>query len=120
MELTGRSKDDVIVALHDCDNDSTRAINMLLEGENDQGEWQETGKRRKRNQPAVKSEQMNSTDKSDKPEKHKDREDSGPPRRGRQPPRMSQHKDDEWSDSGPPRKSGQPPRFARKYFCKVY
>ena len=36
MDLTGRSNDEVIVALHDCDNDTNRAVNMLLEGENDQ------------------------------------------------------------------------------------
>ena len=36
MELTGRDSDDVIVALHDCDQDPNRAINMLLEGEDHQ------------------------------------------------------------------------------------
>ena len=29
-------EEEVIVALHDCDNDTNRAINMLLEGGNDQ------------------------------------------------------------------------------------
>lgn len=36
MELTGKSSDEASVALHDCDNDPNRAVNMLLEGESDQ------------------------------------------------------------------------------------
>ena len=36
MEYAGRSADVAIVALHDCDHDPNRAINMLLEGEDDQ------------------------------------------------------------------------------------
>ena len=36
MDVTGREEEEVIVALHDCDNDTNRAINMLLEGGNDQ------------------------------------------------------------------------------------
>lgn len=36
MELTGRSSDDAIVALHDCDEDPNRAVDMLLEGEDQQ------------------------------------------------------------------------------------
>ena len=36
MDVTGREEEEVIVALHDCDYDTNRAINMLLEGGNDQ------------------------------------------------------------------------------------
>lgn len=36
MELTGKSSDEVIVALHDCDHDVTKAVNMLHEGAQDQ------------------------------------------------------------------------------------
>ena len=36
MELTGRGADAAVVALHDCDQDPNRAINMLLEGEDHQ------------------------------------------------------------------------------------
>ena len=36
MDVTGREEEEVIVALHDCDNDTNRAIMMLLEGGNDQ------------------------------------------------------------------------------------
>ncbi|KAG1668549.1 Protein lingerer [Nymphon striatum] len=50
MELTGKSSDDVIVALHDCDNDVQKAVNMLLEGSQDQGEWELSGKKKKNRQ----------------------------------------------------------------------
>lgn len=36
IDVTGRTMDEALVALHDCDNDPNRAINMLLEGEADQ------------------------------------------------------------------------------------
>ena len=36
VDVTGREEEEAIVALHDCDNDPNRAINMLLEGGNDQ------------------------------------------------------------------------------------
>ena len=35
MELTGKSYDAVTVALYDCDNDTNKAVNFLLE-QNDQ------------------------------------------------------------------------------------
>ena len=35
-EVTGQSQDEVIVALHDCDNNTHTAINMLIEGIADQ------------------------------------------------------------------------------------
>lgn len=35
MEVTGKSQDECIVALHDCNGDVNRAINILLEGSSD-------------------------------------------------------------------------------------
>ncbi|XP_015679530.1 ubiquitin-associated protein 2-like, partial [Protobothrops mucrosquamatus] len=35
MEVTGKNQDDCIVALHDCNGDVNRAINLLLEGSSD-------------------------------------------------------------------------------------
>jgi NACalpha-BTF3-like transcription factor len=32
MDATRKSEDEVCTALHDCDNDLDRAVNMLLEG----------------------------------------------------------------------------------------
>uniref|UniRef100_T1JFU6 UBA domain-containing protein n=1 Tax=Strigamia maritima TaxID=126957 RepID=T1JFU6_STRMM len=50
VELTGKSKDEAIVALHDCDNDPHRAIDMLLEGKVAQGEWETSTKKKKNRQ----------------------------------------------------------------------
>ena len=33
VQLTGKTKDEAEIALYDCDYDPTRAINMLLEGD---------------------------------------------------------------------------------------
>lgn len=35
MEVTGKNQDECIVALHDCNGDVNRAINILLEGNSD-------------------------------------------------------------------------------------
>lgn len=35
MEVTGKNQDECIVALHDCNGDMNRAINILLEGSSD-------------------------------------------------------------------------------------
>lgn len=93
VELTGRSKDEVIVALHDCDNDANRAINHLLEGD-DQGEWKETSSKRKKRQPAatkpVEDVSPERREKStDGRRERDDRYDGAPSRRGRQPPRLA-------------------------------
>jgi hypothetical protein len=49
MELTGSSRDDAVVALHDCDNDTNKAIDMILELEGDSldSQWMSTGKKKK-------------------------------------------------------------------------
>ncbi|XP_062399553.1 ubiquitin-associated protein 2-like isoform X1 [Sardina pilchardus] len=46
VEVTGRSQDECMVALHDCNEDVNRAINLLLEGVTDQSSWETVGKRR--------------------------------------------------------------------------
>lgn len=35
MEVTGKNQDECIVALHDCNGDVNKAINILLEGNSD-------------------------------------------------------------------------------------
>ena len=48
VELTGSSRDEAVVALHDCDNDTAKAINMILEGESGaDSQWRSTGKKKK-------------------------------------------------------------------------
>ncbi|KAL5005522.1 hypothetical protein ScPMuIL_018978 [Solemya velum] len=102
-ELTNRSSDEVQIALHDCENDTERAVNYLLEKESDQGEWRETGKKKKRPTPTpttVQKTEITSNhidEKTDKREKSPDRDQKDRPefssRRGRRndsrPPRLS-------------------------------
>uniref|UniRef100_A0A670YVH0 UBA domain-containing protein n=1 Tax=Pseudonaja textilis TaxID=8673 RepID=A0A670YVH0_PSETE len=47
MEVTGKNQDDCIVALHDCNGDVNRAINLLLEGSSDTTSWETVGVKKK-------------------------------------------------------------------------
>ncbi|NWX31953.1 UBAP2 protein, partial [Notiomystis cincta] len=47
MEVTGKIQDECIVALHDCNGDVNRAINILLEGSSDTTSWETVGGRKK-------------------------------------------------------------------------
>ncbi|XP_046403980.1 protein lingerer isoform X6 [Ischnura elegans] len=54
MDATRKTEDEVCTALHDCDNDPDRAVNMLLEGMGT-GEWEMSGKKKKNRQPGSSS-----------------------------------------------------------------
>ncbi|XP_060055266.1 ubiquitin-associated protein 2 isoform X2 [Erinaceus europaeus] len=47
MEVTGKNQDDCIVALHDCNGDVNKAINILLEGSSDTTSWETVGGKKK-------------------------------------------------------------------------
>ncbi|XP_053304480.1 ubiquitin-associated protein 2 isoform X2 [Spea bombifrons] len=47
MEVTGKNQDECIVALHDCNSDVHRAINILLEGNSDTTSWETVGGKKK-------------------------------------------------------------------------
>ncbi|XP_075439140.1 ubiquitin-associated protein 2 isoform X8 [Ascaphus truei] len=47
MEVTGKNQDECIVALHDCNGDVNRAINILLEGNSDTTSWETVGGKKK-------------------------------------------------------------------------
>lgn len=47
VELTGASREDAAVALYDCDNDMPKAIEMILDGESLDSEWQSTGRKKR-------------------------------------------------------------------------
>ncbi|XP_040977289.1 LOW QUALITY PROTEIN: ubiquitin-associated protein 2-like [Aquila chrysaetos chrysaetos] len=47
MEVTGKNQDECIVALHDCNGDVNRAINILLEGISDTTSWETVGGKKK-------------------------------------------------------------------------
>lgn len=71
VELTGASRDDAAVALYDCDNDMAKAIDMILDGDSLDSEWQSTGRKKKTkaltaSQPVAES-LTNGGKKSDKP-----------------------------------------------------
>lgn len=71
IELTGASRDDAAVALYDCDNDTAKAVEMILDGDSLDSEWQSTGRKKKTkaqiaSQPATES-LTNGSKKSDKP-----------------------------------------------------
>ncbi|XP_069482956.1 ubiquitin-associated protein 2 isoform X3 [Ambystoma mexicanum] len=47
MEVTGKNQDECMVALHDCNGDVHRAINILLEGNSDTTSWETVGGKKK-------------------------------------------------------------------------
>ncbi|XP_034727746.1 ubiquitin-associated protein 2-like isoform X5 [Etheostoma cragini] len=46
IEVTGKTQDECMVALHDCNEDVNRAINFLLESTSDINSWETVGKKR--------------------------------------------------------------------------
>lgn len=46
IEVTGKTQDECMVALHDCNEDVNRAINFLLESTTDTNSWETVGKKR--------------------------------------------------------------------------
>ncbi|XP_054160330.1 ubiquitin-associated protein 2-like [Oppia nitens] len=68
VELTGASRDDAVVALHDCDNDVSKAVDMILEGDSLDTEWRSTGKKKKPPKSAANS----ANDENHKPDHSRD------------------------------------------------
>lgn len=54
VELTRATRDEAVVALHDCDDELDKAIDMILEGESVNAEWRSAGKKRKPKNTATK------------------------------------------------------------------
>lgn len=83
MDMTRRSEDEVVLALHDCDGDLDRAVNNLLEGV--MQEWEV--KKKKTRQPAgskQNADQSGGQDESGDWEERRNQRGGGPPRmRGR-------------------------------------
>ncbi|XP_057687783.1 ubiquitin-associated protein 2-like isoform X2 [Corythoichthys intestinalis] len=46
IEVSGKTQDECMVALHDCNEDMNRAINLLLESTSDTNSWETVGKKR--------------------------------------------------------------------------
>uniref|UniRef100_A0A8B9CRN6 Ubiquitin associated protein 2 like n=1 Tax=Anser brachyrhynchus TaxID=132585 RepID=A0A8B9CRN6_9AVES len=85
IDITGKNQDECVIALHDCNGDVNRAINVLLEGNPDTHSWEMVGKK-KGVQGQKESGQTEPSEES-KENRERDRDFSrrrgGPPRRGR-------------------------------------
>uniref|UniRef100_V9KDP2 Ubiquitin associated protein 2-like protein n=1 Tax=Callorhinchus milii TaxID=7868 RepID=V9KDP2_CALMI len=46
IDITGKNQDESMIALHDCNGDVNRAINVLLEGNPDTDSWEMVGKKK--------------------------------------------------------------------------
>uniref|UniRef100_A0A3P8X920 UBA domain-containing protein n=1 Tax=Esox lucius TaxID=8010 RepID=A0A3P8X920_ESOLU len=82
IEVTGKTQDECMVALHDCNEDVNRAINFLLESTSDTTSWETVGKKAR-----GPGKDGGPSEMKDNREKRGDREASrgrgGPNRRGR-------------------------------------
>ncbi|XP_075870421.1 ubiquitin-associated protein 2a isoform X2 [Nelusetta ayraudi] len=72
MEVTGKNQDECMVALHDCNEDVSRAINFLLECTSDMTSWETVGKKK----PLVKEAPSESKENKENREKKGEREAS--------------------------------------------
>ncbi|XP_040898101.1 ubiquitin-associated protein 2-like isoform X2 [Toxotes jaculatrix] len=81
IEVTGKTQDECMVALHDCNEDVNRAINFLLESNSDTNSWETVGKKRNLGKEGGPSEIKESREK--KGEREASRGRGGSNRRGR-------------------------------------
>uniref|UniRef100_UPI0037E8C697 ubiquitin-associated protein 2a n=1 Tax=Semicossyphus pulcher TaxID=241346 RepID=UPI0037E8C697 len=72
MEVTGKNQDECMVALHDCNEDVSRAINFLLESTSDMTSWETVGKKK----PLVKEGPSEGKENKENREKKGEREAS--------------------------------------------
>ncbi|XP_014816828.1 PREDICTED: ubiquitin-associated protein 2-like isoform X5 [Calidris pugnax] len=85
IDITGKNQDECVIALHDCNGDVNRAINVLLEGNPDTHSWEMVGK--KKGVSGQKESGQTEPNEESKENRERDRDFSrrrgGPPRRGR-------------------------------------
>ncbi|XP_073179247.1 ubiquitin-associated protein 2-like isoform X14 [Lepidochelys kempii] len=85
IDITGKNQDECVIALHDCNGDVNRAINVLLEGNPDTHSWEMVGK--KKGVSGQKDSGQTELSEEGKENRDRDRDYSrrrgGPPRRGR-------------------------------------
>ncbi|XP_022258082.1 ubiquitin-associated protein 2-like isoform X1 [Limulus polyphemus] len=100
MEITNRSKDDAIIALHDSDNDPDKAITLLLEGVQSEGKWETTGKKKKNRQVSAHKPVEHPVANNTSPTNNKENRNKGEKSRDREPKER-----DGFRNRGPPRLS---------------
>ncbi|XP_045439317.1 ubiquitin-associated protein 2-like isoform X16 [Pipistrellus kuhlii] len=85
IDITGKNQDECVIALHDCNGDVNRAINVLLEGNPDTHSWEMVGK--KKGVSGQKDGGQTESNEEGKENRDRDRDYSrrrgGPSRRGR-------------------------------------
>ncbi|NXE94646.1 UBP2L protein, partial [Menura novaehollandiae] len=85
IDITGKNQDECVIALHDCNGDVNRAINVLLEGNPDTHSWEMVGK--KKGVSGQKESGQTEPNEESKENRERERDFSrrrgGPPRRGR-------------------------------------
>ncbi|XP_066531776.1 ubiquitin-associated protein 2-like isoform X3 [Hoplias malabaricus] len=86
VDITGKDQDESMIALHDCNGDVNRAINVLLEGSPDTDSWEMVGKKKGVSGPKESVQ----TDGGEEGKENRERGErdiarrrGGPPRRGR-------------------------------------
>ncbi|XP_047239682.1 ubiquitin-associated protein 2-like isoform X2 [Girardinichthys multiradiatus] len=87
VDITGKDQDESMIALHDCNGDVNRAINVLLEGSPDTDSWEMVGKKKGvSGQKEISQAETSEEGKENREkggEKDAARRRGGPPRKGR-------------------------------------
>ncbi|XP_053331035.1 ubiquitin-associated protein 2-like isoform X3 [Spea bombifrons] len=83
IDITGKNQDECVIALHDCNGDVTRAINVLLEGNPDTDSWEMVGKKK----GVSVQKETGQTESNEEGRENRDRERDASRRRGGAPRR---------------------------------
>ncbi|KAG7276433.1 LOW QUALITY PROTEIN: hypothetical protein CRUP_014092 [Coryphaenoides rupestris] len=87
VDITGKDQDESMIALHDCNGDVNRAINVLLEGSPDTDSWEMVGKKKslsgQKEQSQADTGEDGKENRDKGPERDVARRRGGAPRRGR-------------------------------------
>ncbi|XP_056366677.1 ubiquitin-associated protein 2-like isoform X4 [Oenanthe melanoleuca] len=85
IDITGKNQDECVIALHDCNGDVNRAINVLLEGNPDTHSWEMVGKKKGVSGQKESGQTEASEESKESRERERDfsRRRGGLPRRGR-------------------------------------
>ncbi|NXC89729.1 UBP2L protein, partial [Cercotrichas coryphoeus] len=85
IDITGKNQDECVIALHDCNGDVNRAINVLLEGNPDTHSWEMVGKKKGVSGQKESGQTEASEESKENRERERDfsRRRGGLPRRGR-------------------------------------
>ncbi|NWI84384.1 UBP2L protein, partial [Pitta sordida] len=85
IDITGKNQDECVIALHDCNGDVNRAINVLLEGNPDTHSWEMVGKKKGVSGQKESGQTEPSEESKENRERERDfsRRRGGPLRRGR-------------------------------------